>query len=65
MTTKDLFQYSLIFIIVLWPVWVLALVFIRLFVIKIASIVRGLKTENGMPEMALPAKPLGKIVPRH
>lgn len=44
LTTKELFEYLLIFLVVLWPVWVLAFVFLRLFVLKIGSLVTPRKT---------------------
>ena len=45
LTTEELFQYFLIFLVVLWPLWVLAFVFLRALVLKIGSLFRGKKIE--------------------
>ncbi len=46
MTTKDLFQYIFIFLVVLWPVWVLGLVFLRWLLRTAGSFLRKPKIEN-------------------
>ena len=46
LTTEELFQYFLIFLVVLWPLWVLAFVFLRALVLKIGSLFRGKKIER-------------------
>lgn len=60
-TTKDLFQYLLIFLVVLWPVWVLGLVFLRWLLQTAGSFLGIFKPEKlAPPEKGLlkPAQPL-------
>lgn len=60
-TTKDLFQYLLIFIVVLWPVWVLGLVFLRWLLRTAGSFLGIFKTAELAPQekgASKPAEPL-------
>jgi hypothetical protein len=65
LTTKEIFQYVLIFLVVLWPVWVLAFVFLRLLVLKIGSLFKGRRADR-IARPAIPAviglpKPVEKL----
>jgi hypothetical protein len=58
LTTEALLQYLLIFLVVLWPVWVLAFVFLRLLVLKIGSLFRGGKGGRpAVPAVIVPLSP--------
>jgi hypothetical protein len=67
LTTKEILQYILIFLVVLWPVWVLAFVFLRLLVLKIGSLFKGRKEEDrierpAVPSVIVPPKPVEKLI---
>ncbi len=52
---KDIFHYLLIFLVILWPVWVLAFFFLRLLVLKIGSLFK--KRESGQPTVPIAIEP--------
>ncbi|MCG3116712.1 MAG: hypothetical protein LLH30_13615 [Candidatus Manganitrophus sp. SA1] len=59
-TTKDLLQYLFIFLVLLWPVWVLGLVFLR-WLLQTAGSFLIFKTEKLAPRekgLSKPAEPL-------
>ena len=63
MTKTDIFQYSMIFLVVLWPVWVLSFVFLRALVLNIGSILKGRKVERlAVPRIIQPVMPVEKPV---
>lgn len=60
-TTRDLLQYLFIFLVVLWPVWVLGLVFLRWLLRTAGSFLGIFKTEKLAPRekgLSKPAEPL-------
>lgn len=57
LSTEELIQYFLIFLVVLWPVWVLSFVFLRAIALKTGSLFRSKK-------IALPALPAAVVHPR-
>lgn len=60
-TTEELFQYFLIFLVVFWPVWVLAFVFLRALVLKIRSLFRD-KIERPRVPVIGPPKQVEKLI---
>jgi len=53
----------MIFLVVLWPVWVLSFVFLRALVLKIGSILKGRKVERlAVPRIIQPVMPVEKPV---
>lgn len=62
LTTKDLFQYFLIFLVLLWPVWVLGLVFLRWILRKTGRLLGSVKTERPIvsqeKEQSKPVEPI-------
>jgi hypothetical protein len=46
MDTPTLLQYILIFLVLFWPVWALAIVFLHWLLMKTGSILGSLKTER-------------------
>lgn len=46
MTTKTFFEYLFISLILLWPIWALAFVFLRWLLKKSQSLFRSLKSEK-------------------
>jgi hypothetical protein len=60
-TKKDLLQYALIFLVALWPLWLLVFALTREVISKIISLVRGRKTARPVgPIIALPSEPADK-----
>lgn len=60
-TTKDLLQYLFIFLVLLWPVWVLGLVFLRWLLRTAGSFLGTFKTEKLTSRekgLSKPAEPL-------
>ena len=62
-TTKDLFQYLLVVLILLWPIWVLGLVFLRGVYLKVGSFLGSPKRERpaASQEKGQP-KPVEKMI---
>lgn len=46
MTTKAFFEYLIISLVLLWPIWALAFVFLRWLLKKSQSLFRSLKSEK-------------------
>lgn len=64
MTTKNLFQYFLIGLILLWPVWVIGFVFLRWVFLKARSFLGSSKAETAatFQKKEQPSEPVHKLV---
>lgn len=60
LTKTDLLQYALIFLVALWPLWLLVFALTREVALKVISLMRTRKTERPGSLIILPAKPADK-----
>lgn len=64
MTTKNLFQYFLIGLILLWPVWAIGFVFLRWVFLKARSFLGSSEAETAatFQKKEQPSEPVDKLV---